>query len=749
MAHRPTPGHHYGQANPGPIGPTRKVVSTPERDIADRPLRLGVKNSGDGPVVTDVSWSADQKNLVVSRQQLSASSANSSTRFAEVMHDVSHVSPATAIPDVTHWVEFDGNGDPIPATRVLLPEDFEHADGFDGSQPWVSNLPPGLAWARLGVGSDPIGEASWDADVLDLYVEKPDQSDAPKKPSLMRAYAVGDEVTLVFNVPVTPPDRLYAIQKNRFRFISSKTTKYAILSVVSGTAPNTVVVTLDSTPVLDERLSVQLDTHAVRSAEVPGWASPGSFTGVGCRASSVVPVIPRYPRNCYVAILNRALGGGAIVAGTKVILGATPTTIRDDDGIEYPVYDAIPFEGGGDVATMAYLPATVVERSLGAPVDHFYTVTELPEGDPLAPTTWEDFELPITFEHGDPLPTVGLPPQIGWVRMRYPSENKFGTNGKAGEDKDYGSEADPTVVTYLIRAELKGGTELTLWFNERTWMRSGPPFTKTDLNDRMTITHSVVGGPTIEVESVVAGDKANKYIVTISGATPEQWNTIASTGGFKVSLLEVHDSTHPTIFYSNDGSGPGGFIANNIQSDFAGVFGDVRAAYLLVMNRVMDGSIPFGTALNVSLKSYVDIPEEADPTETRRIYDITPGSCVGRTAIGSVVGGVELFGTLRGIRYYVDSIEVDGGVTSAWEARITGSPVQAFQDGIGVVQVFEGLAGTNPYYVLAINDGATTEQPIDLPSGTPVVIRVSERMRLKVIGSSPEEYIEVYPVRVL
>ena len=726
-------GRNYGQANPGPTGPTGRVVVNPGQTSEAGAQRgsTPIVDTGSGPVVTSVSASPGRNEITVSRGDPSSGMVVPSPRFGAVSHDIPHIANPTSIPTIVKWAEFDSEGEIIPANTILLPYTFVHADGFGGDKPWVSNLPSGLGWARVGVGSEPLGEARWDADVIDDYVEPPEGADVRKKPSLVRAYLTDDVVTLVFNIPVFPPTRLYAQQLERFQVKSNKSGKVNITGIASGSAGNLVDLTLDSSPVEDERLSVRVSPSAVRSRKIPSWAAAGSFTGSSNKPSAVVPVIPRIQRSCYVLVMNRAIGGGNLTSGSKVILGAC-TTIRDTTGIEWPVYDAIPLAEGGS-SSVAYLPATIASRYLAAPESHFYT-PEILANDAL----WENTDLPITFQHGDVLPSTDLPPQVGWARLRYPAEEVIsGRTGKAGEETEYGSTADPTEVTSLVRAELKGGTTLTLWFDYRTRMRAG--LTGTQLNERLTVTNTAgVTPPT--VVSVTETDKVNKFEVELTGVTPAQWQTIADGGGFFVNLLEVGTSLDPTLFYSADVTDT--FIDNNTELEFPGVFNDDRSAYVLVLNRVMDHSIPPATAVNIAKDSYIDLPDSSDPVEYRRVYDISPG-CVPAMLVcpGEVTKGIKLIGVdndLEGIRYSAAEIVE---VSEAWDPATS----TLLQEGIGVVKLWR----PDEEEVLVIHDVARAVQPCDLPVNTAVAVKLGQAVSIPVAATDPVEYVVAYPMRLL
>lgn len=352
MANRRGNHSDFGQANPTVVGATgRRVVTTP--GTGKRPLSrasMTVRETGTGAYVTSVYFDEAKQELVVRRGEPVEGSAADGMRVGVTKTTISHLADPTDLPTVDYWVKPGSGGVPIPEESLLLPSDFIHDDGFDSGNPWVDLLPDGLGWVRLGEGSAPAGEARWDADVIDTYAALPEGENAPKRPSLLRAWVTSAanpaSIVLVFNTSVAVPDQHTYYAKHRFVVTSNKSGELEVVSLSDGPTANSVEITLARGIPDDERVQVRVKDRAVFIAG-----------GVeGNRESSPIPAVVKYPRNCYVPVINRFRDGSSIAAGSRVVLGQ-PFLLRDSQGAEFPVYDIIEV---GSAAAQTYLKCDVV-----------------------------------------------------------------------------------------------------------------------------------------------------------------------------------------------------------------------------------------------------------------------------------------------------------------------------------------------------------------------------------------------------
>ena len=276
-------------------------------------------------------------------------------------------------------------------------------------------------------------------------------------------------------------------------------------------------------------------------------------------------------------------------------------------------------EGGGPppAPSSAYHPATV-QTDLVGQESHWET--------PNGPSDWGDFDLPIDYEHGDDFPNAdGLPPLVGWARLRKPSMVLEGRSGDAGNPNlVYGGQTNVLEgeAASLVQAAITASSStVRLWFShnvQRAFTNPSPD----SWGDYITVTiRNTLTDLPVSGSALVVG-QPNAVDVTIAPQPVSTWNE-AFGNGVVISLL-VHSLGEKA--YESFIETAGAFTYTVGAVGFLGFFNDDRGAYVLVMNRVSDFDISKYSSISVSNVRFLDIPDEQVPPNVRRVYDFTLGN---------------------------------------------------------------------------------------------------------------------------
>lgn len=108
--------------------------------------------------------------------------------------------------------------------------------------------------------------------------------------------------------------------------------------------------------------------------------------------------------------------------------------------------------------------------------------------------------------------------------------------------------------------------------------------------------------------------------------------------------------------------------------------------------------------------------------------------------------GAEFYGEYdRGVHYYDADLQEDG-VDEVFTATPSAYGIQDFPDGLGIAE----LTNSGDQKLLIINDSITTENPIDFPKGTYILIYLARAVTIEVNGTAdPVITITAYPFRIL
>lgn len=404
--------------------------------------------------------------------------------------------------------------------------------------------------------------------------------------------------------------------------------------------------------------------------------------------------------------------------------------------------------GGGDPtppvpATMRYLPGKVAGWSvIGAQTDPFLT--------PDAPVNWKLTDLPITFRHGDQLPIPAtanrLKSQMGYVRLSLPSEFLDGKNGRAGDpDAFYGEEVDtdPGVSPILVRAEIRGVDKLHLWFDKNVEIAGSivPPETWSDY----ATMSNLAAGPAIPLTITAGGggETTNEIVLTIAGATAAQWETIAVAGDVTVSLVRYAPGVmdHESIIVS---SGPN--TETTEVSGFICVFGNDRDAYVYAMNRVWNRALPLETHVNVAARSYLDLEDEQEPPNIRRVYDLTVGAAAAVVTL-FLVEGSDILLTIGPTNYR--GVQIQSALSTGAHPQFVPTaapPTSGFPVALGRARLGDPNVGPYVWVGTRLRPGGVGASQNDLnsylPNGSTILSR--RHVMMPVGSAAGTEFVAVY-----
>lgn len=441
----------FGSANPSPVGPTGHRVSTPQRRGNDlsAPSEVKTRVVGEGSQITDVRYDSSLRQLIVTKGGVYTAEVDGA-RIAKASHDI----PAapTLIEGPVSWYPEN------VADRLFLPDDFEHADGFPPADPPLSNLPSGMGYARLEAGSLAVGTSRWDADSATYGSE-----DAPAEDAFSSLIAVtiseyGDdntpaELILWYDRKITLRNTSYSLARRRqyFSITSSAGTRSKVSRVAEGDTDNSAKITLDRNVTSEEILTVQVG---------PAFYSGDTRSPVP--VSSPIPATGAADKDCYVLVVNST--GEAIPEGTRLLL-TKPIKVFDDNAVFVYVWRCVPMASSGGAAA-----PRVFARFYGGNAPKYgndgvddlypdykpwlYQPEEQPDGSILPPIDdWENYRLPVSFDHGDNVPS-NLPFGLGYARLL--RDSSIGTYAWNADVDTYGDTADdpgstPSVVKVIIR----------------------------------------------------------------------------------------------------------------------------------------------------------------------------------------------------------------------------------------------------------------------------------------------------------
>ena len=341
-------------------------------------------------------------------------------------------------------------------------------------------------------------------------------------------------------------------------------------------------------------------------------------------------------------------------------------------------------EGGGPPPTpvRVYYPATIKTEIAGQ--DNHW---EMPE----SPNNWNDFDLPVTFEHGDDFPSPAeedLPHLVGWARLRAPGYTLDGRSGVAGDDTvtfgeqvDIGEGAQPAVAGAAITA---GSNTLRIWVTHN----AAPVFVSPSPDDwadyiTVTIRNTLVDLPVTGVASVTG--QPNAVDIQIDSQPVSTWDE-AYNNGVVVSLFTYEPGVKE---YESLLETTGTYNYPVQASGFIPFFNDDRGAYILVTNRVSDDDVTEGTPINAANTRFIDLPDNQNPPNVRRVYNFTlGGSSAAALQYIRIDGGQELnaIPEVTGIKGATipDTVPADldpGEVDSAGVETV--APTGTFPDGVG------------------------------------------------------------------
>jgi len=425
-------GSRYGGANPNNIGATGKIVTSrpgTNQTQTDK-LPANVVQQGSGPYIVDVRYDESTRKIIVTRGDIEGDSIDG-PRMGRVMHACTYQTPdqiAAYVADYKWFPLLSGTQDVDWENSPLLPDDFEHVDGFSESTAPVKNLKEiaggCLAFVRLLPGSSPLGQSRWDADLTAFgHVGA---ASADRRPRCVKAIIktretgsgsekVHSVISLYFDASVDLRFQQYGTEIIRRIQVTTNKGPLKASSATQGSAANVIDVTLLRPITRDEKVFVQV---------LDGVFTSGEHTNV---ASEVLTATELLPKACYVIVVNRS-SEAALAAGDVVQVGK-PLTLYDEDRVPLPVYDCIPYGSGGGVELYYGMVLGGNPLASGSNVRQFLNPVPMFNEDKSAvnitviPDDWSDLDLPVGWDVADSFTADQETPNgLGYVQLLRPSD---------------------------------------------------------------------------------------------------------------------------------------------------------------------------------------------------------------------------------------------------------------------------------------------------------------------------------------
>lgn len=415
----------WGGANPTNVGPTGKVVTQrPGTTTKHGEAKVQVVTSGAGPYVVDVQYHPGTGKVLVTRGDINSDSIDG-PRIAKVMHPIVYTDPTAVLPELDKWFPTLPSGEIDWPNSPLLPDDFEHVDGFPTTSPPVSNLPAGIGFVRLLPGSSPLGMSRWDADLEDFG--STGAASADRRPVAVKAVIreresgdatqkVHSTIDIFFSCAISLRYAQYGTEYARRIQVQSNKGPIKVSTATIGSEANILRVTCLRPITRDETVYVKV---------LDGIVVSGSVSNV---ASEVLTAVELLPKNCYALVINRS-GGKDLAVGDYVQLGKPVTIIDTVDKVPYQVYECMPYGSGGGINLYYGMVLGGNPLLSGSTVRQFINPVPMFNEDKSAlvvspiPEDWGNLDLPVDWDVEDSFTEdQETPLGLGYVQLLRPSE---------------------------------------------------------------------------------------------------------------------------------------------------------------------------------------------------------------------------------------------------------------------------------------------------------------------------------------
>lgn len=560
----------YGGANPNNIGSTGRVVTNRPgiNQIQTEKQPHTIAQHGAGPYVLDVHYDEGTRKTVVTRGDVAGDSIDGQ-RVGRVMHACTfqtdaqikaYVAAFKWFPLLTGTQDIDWDNSP------LLPDDFEHVDGFSDSVAPVKNLKTiaggCLAFVRLLPGSSPLGQSCWDADLDDFG--KAEACSPNRRPKCVKAVIktretgggsdkVHSVISLYFDANISVRFSQYGTEIVRRVQVATNKGPIKASSATQGHAANIIDVTLLRPISRDEKVYVKILEGVFVSEKQPNIAS------------EVMTAVELKPKACYVIVVNRA-SDRALAEGDIVQIGK-PLTLFDQDKVPMPVYDCMPLGQGG----LSFYYGIVLggnPKSVGSSDRRFLNPVPMFNSDqtalilnPSVPS-WGDLELEDDWVPSDGF-SADTPLGLGYVLLVRPSE--WGTKtwmAAYGLPLDSGTHPD-SEIPFATASTYKSTTLKIYWSHGALAIDPGllaAAITVTDNGTPITVSAAVASSRKITV-TLNSAPTTGPVVVTVAADT---WKTPSDVKNIEQSVTSTLDAPKGAVVYAVSRISYQGLVAGDL-----------------------------------------------------------------------------------------------------------------------------------------------------------------------------------------
>lgn len=219
---------------------------------------------------------------------------------------------------------------------------------------------------------------------------------------------------------------------------------------------------------------------------------------------------------------------------------------------------------------------------------------------PVLTDTWTNYDLPLTFEHGDNIP-LEMPDALGYLRLNQGSA-PFGSSSYNADGTIYGGTTIKTTAPVMVQAQIKNHDEIWLWFDQ-----SGLTYLVNTPSSQFALdTSTSVPTATNLMPVTYESTDANVIKFTLNRTVAATETITISLGSLSIceNASSVNNSNTPTT---------------NVV-----IFSQARNCYVTVINRWMYVGARQGDLLQC-FYSGLTLPDTTEPTPiTEQILDTLP-----------------------------------------------------------------------------------------------------------------------------